>query len=376
MVTENPSDNIGTPMPVDVASIEQELARLWKSASATGGGTAVIRACSCNLVVIAEDRAKASALLPVLARVAEWQPARFIVAYREPTAEARLDAWISAQCSLPILGGPQICSEAITVAATDKTADNLPNTVLSLLVPDLPVYLYWRSFREPDWDWVNRITHFSSLLIVDSHQSKDDPDNRHRILRALADASGSLPVRDLNWSRLTAWRDLVAQFFDNPGFREDVHHISEVEISRSLGAPGNIPTRTLLLTGWLASRLNWRMISVDRTTQDWVSRWRSASGEVVVRFNGNPAPPGDPPGISAITLRTRKGNTFSVTRDTGSSVLKAVACGHRPELTHSVPQESMDEADLLAAELSLSGEDTGFRDALVQALDLETAFRR
>ncbi len=376
-----PGNNLGTPVPVDVASIERELAGLWKSASKSAGEGAVIRACSCNLVVIAESRAQASALLPVLAEVSETHPARCLVAYREPpdgpaAGEPRMDAWISAQCSLPIVGGPQICSEVITIAAPDSAARDLPNTLLSLLVPDLQVYLYWRSFRESDWGWVARIARFSTLLIVDSHTSKDDPGNRQRILETLTDSPGAIPVRDLNWSRLTAWRDLVTQFFDNPAFRDDVHRISEVDISRALGAPGNLPTRTLLLTGWLASRLNWRAVFAERFSDEWVSRWESPSGEVAVRFTGQPTVSDESPGISSLTLRTRSGNTFSVVRDTGSSVLKATASGQGPVFAHSVPQKSMDEAELLAGELALTGEDAGFRAALAEALELEKRFRR
>jgi len=381
MNAHDPVNNLGTPVPVDVASIERELAGLWESAAASGVQGAAIRACSCNLVVIAEGRAQAAAVLPVLAGVSRSHPARCLVAYLEPPdgsrgSEARMDAWISAQCSLPVAGRPQICSEVITLAAPDSAAGDLPNTLLSLLVPDLQVYLYWRSFRESDWGWVARVARSSTFLIVDSHKSKDDPDNRQRILETLTHSPGAIPIRDLNWSRLTAWRDLVTQFFDHPAFRNDVRRISEVDISRALGAPGNLPTRTLLLTGWLASRLEWRMISAERSSDEWVSRWESLSGEVTVRFTGRPAMSDQPPGISSLILRTRGGNTFSVFRDTGSSVLKATASGQGPAFAHSVPQKSMDEADLLAGELSLTGEDADFRAALAEALELEKGFRR
>ena len=176
----------------------------------------------------------------MLARVAESQPARCIVAYREPNGggEARMDAWISAQCSLPIVGGPQICSEVITVAAPDSAAGDLPNTVLSLLVPDLQVYLYWRSFQGIGLG----LGRADYALFEPSDRGLASVEGRSRAIgsvssRALIDSPGAFPVRDLNWSRLTAWRDLVTQFFDNAAFRDDVHRISEVEYLRSLGAP-------------------------------------------------------------------------------------------------------------------------------------------
>jgi len=55
---------------------------------------------------------------------------------------------ISAQCSVPFAGGPQVCSEVITVAARSSATSGLLNTLVSLLIPDLPVFIYWRSFNE------------------------------------------------------------------------------------------------------------------------------------------------------------------------------------------------------------------------------------
>ncbi len=61
------------PVAVDAAVIEQELTSLWKSEGESE--RAAIRACSCNLVVIAHDRAESELLPELLARVAEWHPA-------------------------------------------------------------------------------------------------------------------------------------------------------------------------------------------------------------------------------------------------------------------------------------------------------------
>ena len=47
-------------------------------------------------------------------------------------------------------------------------------------------------------------------------------------------------------------------------------------------------------------------------------------------------------------------------------MLKATACGQGAVFAHSVPQKSMDEADLLGGELSLTGDDAGFRAALAR----------
>jgi glucose-6-phosphate dehydrogenase assembly protein OpcA len=373
--------NLGTPVQIDIAVIEQELRAFWKSASQPEGDGGVIRACSCNFVVFAQDREEAQAILPVLARVAEWHPSRAIIVYRESDEESvghpptpHVHAWISVQCSMPRSGGQHICSEAITLAARTNAITDQLNTLVSLLIPDLPVFLYWRSFLASDRELVERMARLAQLLIVDSHATKNDPENRARLLELLTALPDEIAVRDLNWARLTAWRDLVAQFFDPPDLRRQAYEIEELEISRDISGHGSIPTRTLLLTGWLASRLNWQRLSAERLGDHWTSRWRSRSGDVLVHFTGNLAESDEAPGISTIVLRTRSGLKFSAVREKGSSCITVVSSGESLSLVHSVPQESMDEATLLVRELSITGKDSGFQSALVEALALEKSF--
>jgi glucose-6-phosphate dehydrogenase assembly protein OpcA len=337
-----------------------------------------MRACSCNLLAIVQNREEAEAFPQVLIKLAEWHPGRFIVAYPEsavaPSDAAGMQAWISAQCSKPLSGGPQVCCEAITIAARGRAIADLPNTLLALLIPDLPVYLYWRSFKITDKELIERMARFSHLLIVDSHQSRQDAQNRLHLLQLLVDQPAGIAMRDLNWSRITAWRDLIAQFFDAAATRDYLRDIVEVEIIRNLSAAGSIPTRTLLLTGWLASRLGWRRISAQRSGDQWLSRWMSERNEIRVNFTGTISAPDQVPGISSVTLRTRSNAEFSVSIEQGSSCFTAIASVKDSRLMHSVPQESLDEASLLISELSHTGEDVVFKEALAEALELEKSF--
>ncbi len=374
--------NLGTPVPVEVAAIEQELRALWKTASKHEGESAVTRACSCNLVVLAHDLQESEAILPVLAQISQWHPSRTIIACRESDTVAaghvpnpHMHAWISAQCSLPSAAGPQVCSEVITLSARSSTTADLLNTLTALLVSDLPVYIYWRSFKEADLQPVEQLARSAQMIIVDSHATKGDATGRHNLMEFLLNPPRGIAVRDLNWARLNAWRDLVAQFFDDPALRREVYEISEVEIERDIAGPDNVPTRTLLLTGWLASSLKWRRLSTERTGEQWTSRWSSRSGDVVVRFSGRLSAAGKDPGISTVVLKTQAGNTFRLVRDCGAAHITATVSGRGPELMHSVPQQSMDEATLLAHELSLSGKDASFQSALAEALNLEKAFK-
>jgi glucose-6-phosphate dehydrogenase assembly protein OpcA len=376
-MNSKPTANLGTPVEVDIAVIEKELRSFWKSADQMGPG-AVMRACSCNLVSFLRNRNTAEEYLPILSTVSEWHPSRSILAYVEPDDVLNppdMHAWISAQCSIPLSGGPQVCCEAITIAARNRARMNVPYTVTSLLVPDLPVYLYWRSFRITDRDLIERMARFSRLLIVDSHQSRQDPQNRLQILQLLLDQPAGISMRDLNWARITAWRDLIAQFFDAPCSVGYVREVSEVEITRHLSAPNSIPTRTLLLTGWMTSSLGWKLLSAKRTGDTWESRWRRENGEVRVSFTGKELRPGQVPGINSVTMRSGDGAEFSVFVEAGSRYLSAVASIEGNRIIHSVPEDALDEASLLIRELSYTGEDVVFKKALAEAYELEKAFR-
>jgi len=185
-----------------------------------------------------------------------------------------------------------------------------------------------------------------------------------------------IAIRDLNWARITAWRDLIAQFFDSSATGHYVHEISEVDITRNLAAPGSIPTRTLLLTGWLVSSLGWQRKSAERSGDTWSSSWRSGNREIRVNFVGTPAQPGKASGISTVMLRAGNDAEFSVSIEEGSHSLNAVASVKGSSVIHSVPEERLDEASLLIRELAQTGEDAVFRAALSEACELERAFRQ
>jgi glucose-6-phosphate dehydrogenase assembly protein OpcA len=373
--------NLGIPVVADPEAIEQELRAFWSSTSGDSTEQSMVRACSCNLVVLARDRREAAGVLPVLAKVSEWHPHRAIVICppgREASAVEGplIQAWLGAQCAVPSAGGTQVCSESITIETSERAVGDAPNLVSALLVPDLPAYLYWRSFSEADLELAAFLARFASVLIVDSHASTDDREKRDELLELLTGRLSGLPVRDLNWERLTAWRDIVAQFFDPPALRHMAREITQVEVERDIAATGHIPTRTLLLTGWLASRLGWEGLSAERAGDSWESVWTGPGGTVTVHFSGRLAGSGSTPGISSIALKTASGAVFRARKDAGSFCIVAESQGAGMDFVHSVPLPGLGEENLLARELSLAGEDPSFAEALRQAIELERRFRR
>ena len=375
--------NPGIPVAADAAAIEQALRSLWGSALQHEGNATLIRACAGNLIALAGERIGAGHLLNVLPGVAQQHPLRSLLAYGEEAqdrpevpGDMPLRAWISAQCSVPVAGGPQVCSEVITLAAAQGTEDTVTNLLASILIPDLPVYIYLPLFTPALGGVAAQLANWANLLILDSRSSGYGPAGEPGLARLLTSPPAGVPVRDLQWARLTAWRDLVSQFFDAPDRQSLPYQLSRVEIAAACPPSAGISSAALLLAGWLASRLAWVASSAESDNGRIRVRFNSSSGEVLISLEAAPAQAGRPPSVDSIALHTRTGKIFTVRQERPSSCLAAAAeAGDTPEVRHTVPDEELDEASLLVKELSITGEDPGFQEALKQAIAITGVLR-
>ena len=117
------------------------------------------------------------------------------------------------------------------------------NIIQPLLKPDLPVYLWWLG-DPPDQNdpTFAGLVDLSNRIIVDS-TSFFSPEQDIRTLAALFQASPESALSDLNWGRLTPWRQLTIQFFDVPEYRPYLAGVDSIEIEHAV-APLAVPTRT------------------------------------------------------------------------------------------------------------------------------------
>src|SRR5215470_10938113 len=138
---------------VDVVAIERELNTLWHSAAETGSDDQlpdVARACVLSLILYSRDEDAEISAGNLLDQITLSHPCRALLAIARPGASEQLDAWVSARCHLSsAAGSKQICCEQITVRFEGVGVHALPSVVIPLLVPDLPVFLWWRT---PDFN--------------------------------------------------------------------------------------------------------------------------------------------------------------------------------------------------------------------------------
>src|SRR5262249_10005237 len=131
----------------------------------------------------------------------------------------------------------------------------LPSIVFSHLDSDLPFYLWWQGdFYHPMdpqlWGWVDR-------LIYDSQPWRDFRAQLQLVEAAQLETKQRVVLCDLNWTRLVHFRLAIAQFFDHPASHHHFNQIQQVEIDFTPG----YRSAGLLLTGWLAAQLQWKLVS-------------------------------------------------------------------------------------------------------------------
>ena len=255
------------PKPVDVASIERELAQLWEFAHE--GEETVTRACMSNVIVFCATQEQANVIPQEIPTIVQLHPARLVLLVAETEShESTIEASVSAHCHL-VGGGRQICSEHVTVRATGNATQRLPSAARSLLIGDLPTALWWAPNQAPPLGGglFRELAEMADQIIYDSLGWPDPVAGVVATAQWAADAEQI--VSDLEWRRLKPWRRLVGQALDPAVVPGALESITEVELEHG---PHALPQAWLLI-GWLACRLGWQPCGGKVTPGETVT-WR------------------------------------------------------------------------------------------------------
>ena len=168
--THNSEVSLSSVRGVDVNKIEKELASMWSGVTKTegaGGSAGVTRACALNLIVYTTPMDDHSELEDTLAQINEQHPGRtlILVVYRE-TATPRLEGYVSMRCRL-LGAGKQICGEQVTIEAGGPMVDTAATAVAPLLVPDVPVYLWWKDIPHYEDKLFDRLGQMADRIVID-----------------------------------------------------------------------------------------------------------------------------------------------------------------------------------------------------------------
>jgi glucose-6-phosphate dehydrogenase assembly protein OpcA len=269
----------------------------------------------------------------------------------------------------------------VTVRARGEAVNGLDQVAIPLMVPGLPVYLWWRVGRFAPAPWLDGILRSVDRVLIDSAQFSD-PETDFAQLAGQIRRFPDVMFTDLNWARLTAWRELIAGCFDSPQTRPYLDRLDEVRIEYELHSPRTLVHRaqSLLITGWLASRLGWTFMPgpTPPGTQSEEGPFLFHAGDREVRVERQPRDfKGGGAGVCmALTLKTTGAApaTFSVARGPdGRTARTCRAVPGQPQLESAVRLQVLDEVELLKGEIRFAARDRVYEETLDAAARLRAS---
>jgi glucose-6-phosphate dehydrogenase assembly protein OpcA len=231
--------------------ILKELSELWVDSGKQGqaeGGAGVLRACTMTLLVMAEAGGDEQSLGETIAALMPEHPARTIVVRLSGEGERSLTERVYSQCWMPFGQRRQICCEQVEITVSDAALGDLRSVVLPLTVPDLPLIVWCRSSRLAQMGQFWQIASMAQKVVLDSSAA---PDPVGAMLRVAALSQSGLRLGDLSWTRLTRWREMLAQVFENQQNTAHLPKVSAVEVE--WGGAHQIPAQ--YLGAWIRDSL-------------------------------------------------------------------------------------------------------------------------
>lgn len=357
---------------VDTTTLEHQLTTMWADLRLQGCEAAV-RTHLFNLVVFTSGREVADRLCSRLAELPRRHPSRTIVFVADRLhPESSVDAELMVRCGSSHEPGSGLCEERVMLTAHGRPADHPASVIMPLLLADLPTYLWWPGQPPFGHRMFHRLLNLANQLVVDSAEFSSPGDGLSAISSVCHQARG---VNDFNWARLTPWRELIAQFFDGPTHLPYVLGIEKVrvEFGAGQGDAGRAAAGTLLLLGWIASRLGWepettldRPVSGD-VTLAVLQKERLIPIELYFCEHGQHAA-GRLMGVE-ITARTGEDTgTFSLMRLSDLAHVEVTTrMSNENEIKRVVPLGIDTDEQLLAAELEMSGRDPLYESVVREA---------
>lgn len=368
----------GEAESVKLENIEKGLTNLWQAAakSRDGEGEApVMRACVMNLVIYADSPSKLAAVTEVVAKLTWSYPCRALVLVSEPENNQNdMQAWISTHCQQPGGKGQKVCCEQITIRGYGEASERLDSMILPLLVPDLPVVVWWPGDVPLESVILQRILANADRFIADSSKFSDYLAGLGS-MAALATSHSNVIVSDFNWSRLTPWRGLIANLFDTPQLLPYLFNMErmEVEFVQPQGEKPNL-AMAVLLVGWLACKLNWQPA--------FALKQRGRNFTLILNQNGQPlsidfkvtaeanSDPGCVTGIKIVASNDNKEAHFGISLADGSGLAYIMVEENNNPNTRKIMLSHRDDADLLIEELREMQHDPTYEQVLRMVADI------
>lgn len=276
MSTETPTLN--------VSQIERDIKALWgKASQSTAIDGAVSRACLSNLLIYTDELKEEEKLTGTILEFMGKHPCRAILIVAQPkVSESRLEATVSTHTP-NIMGRKTISCEQITLRASGASVKELASAVQPMLVPDLPIYLWWRGVFLAQRLLVEKMLGFADRFIYDGVGWTDLHYTVPQVASYIDKYKDTVGFTNFNWSRLRPWRENAADFFDSRMYEKEVWDVNRlrVEYMAMPGREEGFQFRSLLFVSWLAVQLEWEPIRAKPGLDLALIQFKNKNGDPV-----------------------------------------------------------------------------------------------
>ncbi len=374
---------------LETSRVERELERLWAELTAqrdlrqnhvaTDGDVGLMRASTLNLVVSVESIDDAQEIEGVINQLSELTPSRTIILVRAPTESdsPSLSIRLSVHQHESSKMRPAVQFECLTIALKGEPPTSLASVASSLMVPELPTFLWWCGTSLPMTSLFMELAEISDRLLVDSASL----DHRGRTIIELSNlihrSKIGLKASDFAWTRLVPWRQVVAQFFDSTIAQLSLETIDEVVITYERPQDGKSSglTSALMAAGWLSTRLGWQAPGeLVRTHNGWRVTLRAGKvgrrREVILRLH--PTSESVDTCLASLTLAAiaPAAGLYSVERTGANTLMTRTENAEAPVVSRAVYLHAQENVSLLEHELRHFGRDVVFEESLAFAATL------
>ena len=359
-------------MWADVAAERRSGNRLSRAVAES----ASMRTQTLNLIVVTDGDANHDDIAHLVTNLPDITPSRVVLlgSNREKHDSLEVGLHIEERPNTPPHAPTRI--EVISVRGNGKRLASVANP---LLVPELPDFVWCTT---PDFAHdpvLSELADQADRIVVDSAHNPNPASALNYMVKLIDDGGSELRVSDMAWTRLSSWRQMLAQFFDVPSNLESLYACEQVVIECARRDDQNRSGITcgLLAAGWLASCMGWRAPGEElvRSRDGWKLTLRAgqkgSSHEVILYLREIDRVAPSPSVISVtITGGLDALGTFTVRRTSPETLttISESASGDRVERT--IYSASRDEPRLLGIELRQFDSDPVFEQSLRFAANL------
>lgn len=232
------------------------------------------RACLFNLIVYTHEARRTAYFIAMIKMIRKQFPCRIIFITANTSAKNdEFKVSTSLEENSEKSGG--LCDQ-IFIEASGQYIQRIYFVLFPLFVPDLPIYLLWGEDPTKDYTILPHLENFATRLIFDAEATEDLQQFSRDMLNRMH--SSSFQIVDMNWARIEGWREVLAQIFDSPERFDQLAKANSIEIFYN-NTPSELfihpDTQAVYLQAWLASRLKWQFLRVEKEDESLIIHYQS-----------------------------------------------------------------------------------------------------